>query len=132
MKSFENTTALNTRVSNSRVQTKQRCHICSKVGHLAKNCFFLRNTQKGPEENKQKKYCTFCKKSSHNIDECWLKRGKELASGSKKNDEPCVNNAFMVYTEKLKTSDWCVDSGASGHMCWEKSSFDYINSLKGR
>lgn len=133
MKSFENTTALNTRVSNSRTQSKKRCHICSKVGHLAKNCFFRkRNTENRSEENKQKKYCTFCKKSSHNVDECWLKKGKELASGSKKNDEPCVNNAFMVYTEKLRTGDWCLDSGASEHMCWEKSSFDHIHSLKVR
>lgn len=132
-KSEENSTALSMQ-SKNRNQSRQRCHICSKVGHLARNCYFRnsnKNKNKENTENKNKKFCSYCKKSGHNVENCWIKKGKEgINSKQQEQSESSDTNAFMVYTEKLKTGDWCLDSGASEHMCWDKGLFNKINQLK--
>ena len=96
-KSQESSTALSAKVSGQG-QTRIKCHICAKFGHIARNCYFRNKNNKrtenvGSSENKNKKFCSHCKRKSHNIDECWIKRGKE---NSTKPSDQAVSNAFMI------------------------------------
>ena len=141
-KSTESTTALAAKTVFQKSQTRLRCNICSKVGHLARNCYFRHKNNKNDKseqpENKEtartgSKFCTYCKKAGHTINFCWLKnRNKNGQSSGRSSDKPEENetNAFLVCSESLKSNDWCLDSGASEHMCWNKNMFDEIYKIE--
>jgi len=92
--------------------------------------------------------CWYCLKSGHQLNGCWLRQQAERAkrerergrSGSQRarKDEEEVDAAFasvkaLVGTSKrLKDNSkgvWIVDSGASHHLCSERTSFDSLKRL---
>ncbi|KAG5884955.1 hypothetical protein JTB14_026553 [Gonioctena quinquepunctata] len=67
------------------------------------------------------KICTHYKKAGHETENCWFFKGREENRTDKRNKPPSVSNAFVGCFENLKADDWCMDSGASEHMCWNEN-----------
>lgn len=135
--SAEKTVALTARTSFQKKQTRLTCHVCNKVGHVARSCFFRNkinknsNDEKDESQEKQKtlKVCKFCKKPGHLIESCWIKNKNKDTNQRNDKEKENESNAFMVFGNKIKTNDWCLDSGASEHMSWNKNLFDKIYKM---
>ncbi|KAK9687530.1 hypothetical protein QE152_g36191 [Popillia japonica] len=80
----------------------------------------------------EKKSCNFCEKDSHLAVDCWIKKNRESKEASKKGkrDVSPEENAFIGISKKLEASDWCMDTGASEHMSWERSLFKTLNTIQ--
>lgn len=131
--SNESVTALSNRVSiNKKKQNENRvikCFACNKMGHIAKDCFKVKRQEQGKEQRS----CYWCKKPGHLMADCRLKKGKE--DKKKPKQEETEENVFIgevfasnwykgdkqemafVGGQPLNETDWCMDSGASEHMC---------------
>ncbi|KAG5875031.1 hypothetical protein JTB14_008140 [Gonioctena quinquepunctata] len=99
-----------------------KCNYCHKGGHYARNCF----KKKAKIEMKN---CTHCKKAGHETENCWFRKGCEENRTDKRNKSP-VSNAFVGYSENFNADDWCMDTGASEHMCWNDTFFENIVIVK--
>lgn len=90
-----------------------------------------KNTDKGDDRDHARipfeGKCYNCKKYGHRASECRSKRKNE------RDKEQQSNNCLMhsqsgVVSQKFDT--WCVDSGATSHMCCVKSMFKTLKSKK--
>lgn len=78
----------------------------------------------GFHTNKEEKFkyaCNFCGKRGHMAKDCWIKDKK---NGRKNESSRNAEVAMQINGER---DSWCLDSGASSHMCADKLKF---NSLK--
>lgn len=91
---------------------KPTCHFCHKVGHNQKYCF--------KKKNQKDKQCSFCKKSGHFEVDCYFKKNTKPR---KQTEDPPDTNAFIGSSVQISGNDWCMDTGASEHMCWKKDVF---------
>jgi len=98
----------------------------------------LNTQQKGGQLDK---YCTHCNKSGHLESNCYIKhpekreqymRQRTIRNDDKPKDLRSQNtnakiNPFSLmarYTQSLKSTDWILDTGASHHMCNDRTLFD--------
>lgn len=125
-KSSESSTAY-LATKNHHQKNKLKCHVCKKVGHLSKQCFFRKKEKLNT--HKEMKYCTSCKRKGHIIQECWFLKNKNSRKENNLRKEDAGSssdtNAFMVYSEnEEKNGMWCLDTGATEHMCNDKKLFE--------
>ncbi|KAG5895417.1 hypothetical protein JTB14_029428 [Gonioctena quinquepunctata] len=95
---------------------KIKCFVCQKLGHYGKNCY---KRKESPKTGINK--CTNCKELGHLVADCWF-----LKNEKNKTDESSDINAFVGASVKLLSDDWCMDTGASEHMCWDKRLFETL------
>ncbi|KAG5866664.1 hypothetical protein JTB14_016898 [Gonioctena quinquepunctata] len=120
VKSYEGATAF--AGSSTRKETpkkwggKMKCFVCQKLGHYGKNCY---ERKESPKTGINK--CTNCKKLGHLVADCWF-----LKKEKNKKDESSIINAFVGASVKLLSDDWCMDTGASEHMCWDERLFETL------
>ena len=87
--------------------------------------------------------CYKCGKKGHMAKDCWSKRRTEQQANEAKNDKREDNDNEIGFTIKEvanqlaqnpekeeKINIWCVDSGATSHMCANKSMFSEIRPYK--
>lgn len=130
-KSAQGSTALAMKSDTSREfkgqkKTRLKCHFCGRGGHIAKNCFFKKKER---DNNSQKdiKVCSQCKRRGHNLQECWFNKNKNEKQQTSREENKIDSNAFMVYTgSKKNKNEWCLDTGASEHMCWNQDLFEEL------
>lgn len=91
-------------------KSKVKCHCCHKVGHFANECRYKNKTTTIK--------CSYCKKQGHHINNCWFTKKRENGNDKSK------FNAFIGSTStNIEQTDWCMDTGASEHMCWDEHLF---------
>lgn len=113
------------------------------MGHIAKNCL----KTKEHEQKKEQRTCYLCKKPGHLIADCRFNKNKENKEDKKKpKQEETEGNAFvgeacalkwykgeedvvLVGGESLNQSDWCMDNGASEHMCNDRDLFEQYSEI---
>lgn len=140
----EESTVLVARDKNNSVKgkVKSKCYICQKPGHVARFCFSRKKenvNKENPKENgysRETKQCTYCRRRGHEVKDCWFRKNKEenrhSSKRTEKDDEKSnETNAFMVFSKNIKNgNDWCLDTGASEHMCWNKDLFQDLIETK--
>jgi hypothetical protein len=67
--------------------------------------------------------CHYCKKIGHKAENCWSK-AKARNETSKKAE--VTETVLQINGAKSESQWWCVDSGASSHMCSSKDQFQNI------
>ncbi|KAB0793564.1 hypothetical protein PPYR_13184 [Photinus pyralis] len=113
-----------------------KCFSCGRHGHVQKYCRANRDESKGStRQSTTRKTCNYCKKQGHLLADCWFKKKKE-------NDKSQANetsNAFMstvgdeceslalIGESDFGNNDWCMDSGASDHICFDAKQFAAIH-----
>lgn len=105
-----------TRKGGATKQFQGVCYVCHKPGHIARNC------TKRKERDQEIKKCTYCKKVGHLQSECWHRKNRERQD--KKQEEKVETNAFIGTPKMLNDYDWCMDTGATEHMCRNKDMFE--------
>lgn len=113
-----------------------KCFSCGKTGHLARSCM-QKNKEKNSHEGKN---CFYCNKFGHKAADCWFRKNKDVEHAKKneknrktpgkKNDRE-VYNAFIGMEHRVQGGDWCMDTGASEHMCWDRSLFETLTEKHG-
>ncbi|MHB1946432.1 MAG: reverse transcriptase domain-containing protein, partial [Metallibacterium sp.] len=93
------------------------CYNCGKTGHISRYCRAPRNNRPKQPENET----TMCIYENEDIDD-ELNEILEEISGDEEIDE-----ANLSYTNKL---DWIVDSGATSHMCNDRTAFKDIGQTE--
>ena len=102
------------------------CNYCHYKGHKAADCW-----KRKAEVGEKKKESSFLAKEevflADVVDplDCNMNSSKildlESSKKSKNNDKASVAAVFNV--ETAKTSEWCIDSGETSHMCCSKGKF---------
>lgn len=96
-----------------------KCFKCGKSGHFQTECKSNKDSEKKMNDNK----CFYCGKIGHYKAQCRFKGLK---------DNKKMSNAFIVSDsvhKKYEESKWLVDSGASEHMCRDRSLFSSFQSM---
>ncbi len=92
--------------------------------------------------HKSKPHCTHCNKLGHLEDKCWVKyphlnpsnkkssgnRPALIATGSADDPVVCLMANYTGYNESKKSRNWCIDSGGSNHMTYDKNLFSSYTS----
>lgn len=101
--------------------------------------------------------CNYCHKSGHKASDCWSKANKRQSSSNaeeaftvakiskpeKNKDEDSKTKKYANYAsveekasltiamsaEPNKSSEWCIDSGATSHMCHDKQKLSDLNPV---
>jgi hypothetical protein len=98
---------------------------------LIKKCYKKEDGPKSSKENLRKNNfkeafkfkCHYCKKIGHKAENCWSK-AKARNEISKKAEVTVT--VLEINRTKSESQWWCVDSGASSHMCSSKDQFQNI------
>lgn len=96
-----------------------KCFKCGRSGHFQTECRSNKDSEKKVNDNK----CFYCGKVGHYKAQCRYKKSRELKKR---------NNAFVVSNgvyKQYENSKWLVDSGASEHMCRDRSLFSSFTSV---
>ncbi|GMF46206.1 unnamed protein product [Phytophthora fragariaefolia] len=143
-KSFENV-VLNLSMSNAELRTQDLIKVLTNE-HIERQGdksaqVKAEDTARAFKAERKSRHCTYCGKSGHVMDKCWTKQKNDDQSerrgrscrGAKniqwRDDSDDDYIAFAVSTEcgisrdsKLQES-WAIDSGASHHICNDKTTF---------
>jgi hypothetical protein len=108
----------------------QKCGICKRSGHLAKDCWF----------NAKNKKCDHCRKSGHKTEDCWSKNkktGQDLAavalvtrSAKVENEAQASESKILLAKKNMCQNNWILDSGCTEHMTENRALFSRYEPLK--
>ncbi|KAM5580016.1 hypothetical protein ABKV19_009651 [Rosa sericea] len=88
------------------------CQWCNKVGHSAKTCRSLPQTQQG-NNNSNQSGCQYCGRPGHTADRCYFIIG---FPGQQSDYEDTNATAMVAATTNLAPQFWLADTGATNHM----------------
>lgn len=101
--------------NNHKYGNKYKCHYCHKIGHKASECW------KRNDDRKQNTEYANRRQSASHAEETLLTTNEQ----SIKTVECAMS--VDIQTSKCKDTRWCLDSGATAHMCHDESSFINLN-----
>lgn len=103
-----------------------KCIKCGKSGHHQNVC---RNNKNNSEENSNNNNCYYCGKLGHYKAQCRFRINK-----LNRNKNKTKSNAFLVSDSgyEFHESKWLVDSGASEHMCRDRTLFTSFTTVSQR
>jgi hypothetical protein len=98
---------------------------------LIKKCYKKEDGPKSSKENLRKNNfkeafrfkCHYCKKIGHKAENCW---SKAKARNEISEKAEVTETVLQINGTKSESQWWCVDSGASSHMCSSKDQFQNI------
>lgn len=106
----------------------------NKFGSKQEGKFDKNYKKTSNKENKPYIKCTYCHKKGHKATQCWNKKNEEAACAEDafyavnedahkhvSHQDAIVANTFSANLES--TDVWCLDSGATSHMCKNRSKF---------
>ncbi|XP_014218647.1 uncharacterized protein LOC106646934 [Copidosoma floridanum] len=102
-RSKQNNNGANSSQRNKLVQ----CYNCKRFGHIARNCRFSKD---------------------NNTKACQAKTESDEEPDTDKENDNFAMFAFKAIVDKHTSQDWILDSGASMHMCRDKSLFKNLDS----
>lgn len=82
------------------------------------------NKHKNKTRNKR---CNYCKKPGHLISECWFKKKRDAEKENPKPSNAFINSVALTGESTFILTDWCMDTGASDHMCYNRTLFSNID-----
>ena len=99
------------------------------------------NKDSGSKKNRTIKKCTYCSLRGHLEDRCYKKhpelrpnRVSSTSTGSSLSEEQAVvtsaTNSDIALVSKSSTTDFILDSGATTHICHDKSLFNFLKPDK--
>lgn len=129
------------KVSTGKAAAYTTCYCCNEKGHYSRDC---------PERATAK--CNYCRKDGHLEKACKLKRDREPAAnvnmahgsfflgGKNMAREGEINMARLVdfgevcssYSSTKDATSFLADSGASHHICCDRSLFTHLEPFKGK
>ncbi|KAH7559973.1 Retrovirushypothetical proteinrelated Pol polyprotein from transposon TNT 1hypothetical protein94 [Bipolaris maydis] len=92
------------------------------------------------QQYKSSKNCSFCRRNGHTIDQCWQKDPSKRPNQGSNRSETALSTIVSVnqtiadinITQSVKTNKsikWILDSGASAHICSDRTLFRNISSI---
>ncbi|KAH7556718.1 hypothetical protein BM1_06152 [Bipolaris maydis] len=92
------------------------------------------------QQYKSSKNCSFCRRNGHTIDQCWQKDPSKRPNQGSNRSETALSTIVSVnqtiadinITQSVKTNksiEWILDSGASAHICSDRTLFRNISSI---
>ena len=102
------------RTATAKIKT---CHFCQKPGHIKRDCWKLAQLQAAKGAGK---------KTKHAANKATSKQ-KDCKESSDSDEEALVVGYAISATSK---NLWIVDSGATCHMCNDKSLFSELTTLR--
>lgn len=108
------------------VEEEQRKNGASENnGYSASNDAVLYSKSK---KNKSKVKCYACQKRGHYANEC---KNKKRDKGDKEKQHHALMLCSVKSKCELRKNEWCLDSGATSHMCCDKNLFSEIQKIDG-
>lgn len=111
-------------------------------GHMKKDCIIFQQRKANNAQGYRgqssgqgsSNYCNYCKKKGHSWNNC-CNRNKNRQNGNGAGPSSDFSNAFigcqelnlMIDNLELNAREWCLDSGATDHMCHNESLFESLN-----
>ena len=96
------------------------CHFCGKPGHIKRDCWKLAELQAVKEAGKKGN------RHKHTANKVTIKQKDREVSSDSDNEALVVGYALAATSKKL----WIVDSGATCHMCNDKTLFSELTILR--
>ncbi|UYV65566.1 hypothetical protein LAZ67_3004717 [Cordylochernes scorpioides] len=82
------------------------------------------NSTKPPNRKDFKFNCHYCGKKGHKAADCWSKRN------SKRNNTRMAASLGIRVENILEVDEWCLDSGATAHMCCLRTAFSNLRETE--
>ncbi|UYV61519.1 hypothetical protein LAZ67_1005132 [Cordylochernes scorpioides] len=82
------------------------------------------NSTKPPNRKEFKLNCYYCGKKGHKAADCWSKRN------SKRNNTRMAASLGIRDENILDVNEWCLDSGATAHMCCLRGAFSNLRETE--
>ncbi|UYV74507.1 hypothetical protein LAZ67_11003722 [Cordylochernes scorpioides] len=82
------------------------------------------NSTKPPNRKEFKFNCHYCGKKGHKAADCWSKRN------SKRNNKRMAASLGIRDENILEVDEWCLDSGATAHMCCLRNAFSNLRETE--